>query len=337
VNNNLIYKSIRRSNINLMIMSVIALVVAIGIGVYSSLPYFRAKFSAPTTLDEKALSEISADAAPLYFHQIKADLVFDSGYEEYTEYDNGSQRTDAYFAMAFVGKYIVMVRLDTAVDEAQMTYIGAFVQPDSVQSEIFTDFQREVPDDADKLVPLLLDTVDQEFNWYGGAAILAIFLLLGLWGVVTFFQRNANPQNHPTLKKLAKYGDVSTVVESLDKELGSMPDEVGKLQLTRNWLVQSAGTTFEAIPYRDLVWVYKMVQTGKYNSKTYYAHLCDKHGKMVAIVAKEEQVNQMLQAVMSRAPWAFAGYTDEVKKAWDKDRQQLVAAVEQRKAQFSTQ
>jgi hypothetical protein len=206
-----------------------------------------------------------------------------------------------------------------------------------VQSELFTDFQREVPDGAENLVPLLLDTIDKEFNWYGGAAVLAVLLLGGLWGVVSFFRRNANPKNHPTLKKLENYGDIDKVVDALDKELGSMPDEVGKLKLTRNWVVQSKGSTFEAIPYRDIVWAYKMIQRGKYNTKTYYAHLCDKHGKLIAIAAKEDQVNLMLQSVINRAPWAFAGYSDDLKKAWSRDRQQLVTAVEQRKAQFDSQ
>jgi hypothetical protein len=337
MSDNTIYKSIRRSNINLIIISIIALAIAIGIGVYSSLPYFLAKFSSPTKLDEKALAGITADAAPMYFQQIAADVVFDSGYEEYTEYENGSQRTDAYFALAMVGDHIVMVRLRDRVDESQDTYVGAFVRPSSIQSEIFTDFERELPDDVENLVPLVFDTIDKEFNWYGDAAVLLVLLLGGLWGVVTFFQRNANPKNHPTLKKLATYGDVDKVIDSIDKELGSMPEEVGKLKLTRNWVVQSSGSTFEAIPYRDVVWAYKMIQTGKYNTKTYYAHIGDKHGKMLAILAKEEQVNQMLQAVMSHAPWAFAGYNDELKKAWDKDRQQLVTAVEQRKAQYDAQ
>ena len=337
MSDNLIYKSIRRSNTNRLIFSIIALAIAIGIGVYSSLPYFLAKFGAPTKLDEKMLAGITADSAPLYFQQIDADFVFDSGYEEYTEFENGSQRTDAYFAMTAVGDHIVMVRVADPVDESQTTYVGAFVRPDSVQSELFSDFRAEVPEDAENLVPLLLDTQDKEVNWYGGGAVLLVLLLVGLWGVVTFFQRNANPNNHPTLKKLAVYGDVDKVVDSIDKELGSIPEEVGKLKLTRNWIVQANGGTFEALPYRDLVWAYKMVQTGKYNTKTYYAHFCDKHGKLIPVLAKEDQVNVMLQAVMDRAPWAFAGYSDELKKAWDKERQQLIVAVEQRKAQFDSQ
>lgn len=332
-----IYKSVNASNRNLIILSILALAIAIGVGVYSSLPYFMAKFSEPTILDEAALAALTDESAPLYFQQIKAEYVFDAGYEEYTRYDDGRERTDAYFAAAWVGDALVMVRLKNPVDDTQTVYTGAFVRPSDIQREIFDDIQSEAPDLVEDLVPLVLDTIDKEFQWYGGAAILGVLALGGIGGIMTFVQRSTNPSSHPIMKKLAPYGDVDTVIDSIEKELGSMPDEVGKLKLTRNWLIHKNGANFEAIPYRDLLWAYKFIQKGKYNTKTYFAYICDKHGKLVTVQAKEEQVNIMLEAIMSRAPWIIGGYSDDVKKAWDTDRQQLVAAVEQRKAQFDAQ
>ena len=337
MSSNAIYKAVKRSNMNTLIVSVIVLAIAVAAGAYWSVPYFTAKFTGPTPIDEAGLEAITADSDTMYFQQIKASEVFDSGYEEYTEYDNGSQRTDAYFAIALVGERVVIVRLANPVDESQTVYTGTFKTPDSIQREIFDDFRSEVPDFADDLVPLLLDNKENTVAWYGGTGVLVLLLLGGIWGVFNFVQRSANPNQHPILKKLAVYGDVESVVDSIDKELNSMPDELGKLKLTRNWVVYGSGGTLEAIPYRDLVWVYKMIQKGKYNSKTFFAHICDKNGKLIAVPAKEEQVNAMLQAALSRAPWAFAGYSDDLKKAWDKDRQQLVVAVEQRKAQFDAQ
>jgi hypothetical protein len=336
MSSNAIYKAVKRSNMNTLIVSVIVLAIAIAAGGYWSVPYFTAMFTGPTPVEEAALAEITAESGTMYFQQIKADEVIDAGYEEYTEYDNGSQRTDAYFAVAVVGERLVIVRLANPVDESQTVYTGTFKAPDSVQREIFDDFRREYPDIVDYVVPLLLDTKENTVLWYGGTGVLVLLLLGGIWGVINFIQRSANPNQHPILKKLAAYGDVESVADSIDKELNSMPDELGKLKLTRNWVVYGNGGTFEAIPYRDLVWVYKMIQQNK-SVKSYFAHICDRNGKLIAVPAKEEQVNTMLQAILSRAPWSFAGYSEDLKKAWDKDRQQLVVAVEQRKAQFDTQ
>jgi hypothetical protein len=338
MSDNTIYKSIQRSNINLIIISLIVLAIAIGVGSYFSLPYFMGKFTGPTPIAAEDLVTLGSDSRTQYFREVKGTRMYDTYYyEETVDEDSGRQVSiDAYFGGLEIKPGVwLLVRYPETINERETTYVGGLTPiTDSVAREVAGLVESE---NGVELLPVMLDIVDTPVNWYGGAAVLLVLLLGGLWGVMTFFQRNANPKNHPTLKKLATYGDVDKVIDSIDKELGSMPDEVGKLKLTRNWLVQSAGSTFEAIPYRDVVWAYKMIQTGKYNTKTYYAHVGDKHGKMLAILAKEEQVNQMLQAVMSHAPWAFAGYSEDLKKAWDKDRQQLVTAVEQRKAQFDSQ
>jgi hypothetical protein len=211
------------------------------------------------------------------------------------------------------------------------------VKPTSVQREIFDDFRREVPDQVENLIPLVLDNIDKQWQWYGGAAVLVILALGGLWGVITFVQRSSNPQNHPTMKKLARFGEIDQVAESIEAELDSLIDEVGKLKLTRNWVVYATGSSFDAIPYRDLVWVYKMIKKGKYSTKSYFAHIADKHGTLLEVPAKEPQVDTMLQGILGRIPWILAGYSDDIKQAWNRDRQQLVAAVEQRKAQFEAQ
>jgi hypothetical protein len=45
-------------------------------------------------------------------------------------------------------------------------------------------------------------------------------------------------------------------------------------------------------------------------------------------------VNQMLNAVAQRAPWALAGHNAEIEKAWKSNRASVLAAVEQRRQQI---
>lgn len=337
MDSSMIYKTIRRSNTQIIILSIIALAIAIGVGVTFSLPYFLGKFAGPTEITTKELLSLTADSPTLYFRQVTGNSMTDTYYyEETVDEKTGRQVSiDAYFGGLEIEPGLwLLVRNPATIDPGQTTYVGGLTPiTDSVAREVTGLAASE---NNVEMLPVMLDMVDQQLNWFGGAAVLLILLLGGIWGVLTFIGRSSNPGNHPTLKKLGKFGEVDTVVDSIEKELNSMPDEVGKLKLTKNWLVYATGSSFDAIPYRDLVWTYKMVTKGRYGT-TYATHIADKHGTMLTVQDKEDKVNTMLQAVMARAPWIMGGYSEDIKKAWNRDRQQLVAAVEQRKAQYEAQ
>lgn len=55
----------------------------------------------------------------------------------------------------------------------------------------------------------------------------------------------------------------------------------------------------------------------------------------MVVQAKEDLINQMLSAVVQRAPWALAGHSAEIEQAWKSNRQSVIAAVEQRRQQGS--
>ncbi len=121
--------------------------------------------------------------------------------------------------------------------------------------------------------------------------------------------------------------------------LGS--EEVGSLQFTSNWLVQYSGSTFKATRFDDVVWLYRhTVQRKSYGvttGKTHSAMIWDRHGTSITVQGKEEQVNTMLTAVMSRAPWAVGGYNDQLNNGWKKDRSNFIAAVDRRKQEAGQQ
>lgn len=45
----------------------------------------------------------------------------------------------------------------------------------------------------------------------------------------------------------------------------------------------------------------------------------------------------MLQAVQSRAPHVIAGFSEDIKRAWKKDRETLFAEVKKRRQQIKAQ
>jgi len=80
------------------------------------------------------------------------------------------------------------------------------------------------------------------------------------------------------------------------------------------------------------------VSTSKSGTKSvdasYYAMVCDRFGVKLNLMAgrKEAQVDEMLAALVNRAPWAVVGYSKELETAWNKDRSEFIESVLRRMA-----
>ena len=166
MSDNTIYKSIKRSNINLLIMSVIALAIAIGIGTYFSLPYFIGKFTGPTPISTEELAMLGADTRTLYFRVVKGTDMYDTYYyEETVEEDTGRQVSiDAYFGGLEIKPGLwLLVRYPETINERETTYVGGLTPiTDSVAREVAGLVASE---NGVEVLPVMLDTVDKPINW----------------------------------------------------------------------------------------------------------------------------------------------------------------------------
>ncbi|MBC8100130.1 MAG: hypothetical protein H7Y11_11855, partial [Armatimonadetes bacterium] len=52
--------------------------------------------------------------------------------------------------------------------------------------------------------------------------------------------------------------------------------------------------------------------------------------------AKDLQIDAMMNAVQKHAPWAYFGFSTQLEGAWHKQRVQLIAAVDARRANPET-
>jgi hypothetical protein len=126
-------------------------------------------------------------------------------------------------------------------------------------------------------------------------------------------------------------------ISSLDAELMADHTKVGDLHLTPTWLAHLKSSDLKATRFDDIAWIYKMVTTHRTNGvrtgTTYTAQIWDRHGAQMIVQAKEDVVNEMLNATVQRAPWALAGHNPEIEKAWKSNRASVLAAVDQRRQQ----
>lgn len=333
-----VYKQIRRSNRNMLLLSIVGLIIFVAVFVVIFLPYITAQMGGPKTLTIEEIKNAAAtisDLQPMYNVKVSSTLAFDAGYEEYTTTNGVRTSTDAYFGVLFLddeGNTILMFRSPSVIDENVTEYVGNLVKPSGVSREALDELVKDVPEVKDALIPLMLDTELNQFPWIIGGVVMAVLLLAVLYGFISFFTRSANPNNHPIMKRLKLLGEPETVLSEIENERMMGEQKVGNLVFTRSFLVFAPGNDFHAMRRSDIAWAYKQVTQNRYG-KTYYAYVYDRNGRLISAAAKEDVVNQMLTAVLNYAPWAIAGYSNDIKKSWDRDRAGFIAAVDDRKRQ----
>jgi hypothetical protein len=341
--NSQIYEIVKHSNTRLALLSLIGFIIVAGLIYYFfSSPYWLAQLRDPILIADKELAALPNNTT-LYNHSVSGSDMFDIGFEEYT-YDEDTGRrisTDAYFGILQISfDEFLLVRTKDVIDEKVTDYTGVIIPiPDNMQREVvnalLADLEKEDITDI-IILPILFDTLHDDSMWYVGTAVLIALALLPLWGFITLMKRG-NPLKHPVLKKLGRFGEVEMVVDSIEKDRTMGEESVGKLYLTRNWAFTKSAISFDAMSLRDVVWTYPNVTQHRTNGiptgKSYSLYIYDKHGVALIVADKEQEVTAMLQAIMARAPWVVAGYSNQTHNIWKQNPSALIAEVERRRTE----
>jgi hypothetical protein len=192
------------------------------------------------------------------------------------------------------------------------------------------------------VLPFMLDATGFRTgeNWLaaaGGILIGGIGLFLAYLGV----RRTMQPDRHPLLTHLAKYGSLQDVRMRIDSEMRSEGggEKFGAMQITTNWLIHAAAYKTNVMATKDVVWAYPKV-TKHYHSgiptgKTYSAILRDSQGQTVEVSGKKDSVPKLLESVQRRMPWVLMGYDKQLEALWLKEKQRFLQLIEQRRAKLS--
>src|SRR5258708_4154189 len=173
------------------------------------------------------------------------------------------------------------------------------------------------------------------------AAAGAGFGVLGLILVAIAIRRKMQPESHPLLTQLAKYGSLQDVRMRIDTEMRGEDggEKFGAMQITTNWLIHSPAYKTNVMATRDVVWAYPKV-TKHYHSgiptgKTYSAIIRDSKGQSVEISGKKDSVPKMLESLQRRMPWVVIGFSKELEALWLNEKPKFNQLVEQRRANLA--
>lgn len=337
-----IIRRISRNRLLFGLACVVGLVIAGGF----AFNYLVGFFTGPVKMTGAELLALeSLDGLRNYYIDFTGDDSFDTGYEYVSTSESGVETVQYSYPALMVGESILLVKSPgRLVGTPSRTYTGALVPvPSDVQAEVIGALEREFAELRGAFLPYMLDATDYRIGGYIGLAVGAAVGLLALFLIVTGLRAMTNPATHAIMKRLGRYGPAQNIGMQIEMEMkGQHTTLQNKLHFLRSWLVQTNRSSFDAARFDDMTWFYKHITKNKtYGitvAKTFAAHVWDKHGTMITITArKEQQIDEILNALYARAPWAVAGYSNEINKMWRKDRPSFVAAVGQRRAQIQAQ
>jgi hypothetical protein len=305
------------------------------LGVVLNARYLFNMFLGPfDTTQANVLALNDANDTFRYYMNLEGDDHADTGYTYVNKSDSGKETIEYYYHVLVLGDKFLLVKTKQAEIDNRQT--GALVDmPSDVQKEVITQLEVEVPQIKGAFLPMMLDATDFRTGGFIGLAVAAVIALLSAIGVLLAFYRFANPEAHPAMKALARYGTLATVTNEINMEMSNPHEQVGKkIHFTRSWLVSTA-SGLQAMPYRDMIWCYKQVTQHRTNGiptgKTYAAFVNDRHGTSINIPGKEKEINQLLEFAMRSSPGVVTGYSDELSNLWRKDRARFAAAVDERR------
>jgi len=339
-------KAARRSNLTLIILGA-ALILAVLAVAALSYRFLYNFVLGPFDVTRDELHSYSDAGQPLqYWVRVPALMRYDTGIQYFTTRNNTETVEHSYHALELGDKLLLASApgdVNGSVD-TELTvegFLDTLTSPE--RYEVIGALVAENPDLEGEFLPYKLNgypfrTANSHLLFVVVGVGLAI---LGLVLVILGLVRSSSPLKHPIFRKLARYGDPEQVSQQVEMEIQQPHDILNKnLHLLKNWLVYAPTGKFEAVRYDSLMWFYQHVQTQRYYgilvSRIRSVMLHDSAGGRTQAVfgRKEEPVIEALQAIQRQAPWSLIGFDNELERAWNKDRENFIAQVNQRKAQL---
>lgn len=323
-----ISRMIRRTYRNQLIVLVVLFVLLIA-AMVPALNYYANVLSGPAEITPEELVGIR-DVSHLdhFYITLHGDAAYPIGEDILVWSDGTRSETNVRYATLPIGSYKLLIKT-----------------PGDPTANEFTGTLSEIPPDACRILiqncalsaylPMMLNTGDFRLT---GFFSLAVVILLGI-GLVTAMlytrRQMQNPAGHPLLRHLKPYGDPMTIANQIDAELKAEGEPVGKIHLTKHWLIYPAFGTMSVTKLSDVIWFYKAV----INHRTNGAHtgtnvsmwIWDRNGTCVTITDFEGEVNAIIEALGKRVPWAIKGYSKEIEYRYKNDRQSLIVEIDRRK------
>ena len=336
-------RHIRRANRNLFLVNTGLVLGVFAVAALSSRYLYNFAFG-PFPVDSQALETNGDPGRSLeYYVTVRGDWTKPTGLQDVEQTLNKSsgkvesERVTADYVVTKVGDRLLLVKLPPN-QGTPTSFSGALT---TIPADARAHLGALAPaGGGGPLLPAMLDATGFRTPGFVGLAVGVPLLLLGLWNVARAVLRWSDSDRHPIARRLMRFGPPEEVAERIDNEVRTQPDtfRLGPALLTPSWLLRPTFFGLEVRHLGEVLWVYQKVTRHSVNfiptGKSYAAVVRDRHGGTLEVVGGEKGVLQFLQEVVHRAPWVIGGYNQQLDRAWTKDRDELIAAVDERRREY---
>lgn len=331
-------KQLKRTNRNFLISNLVLLALPLSFGILG-MRYWTNFFSGPAKTSSNELIQFAGKTPDRNYIKIDGDKNLDTGVKQITTTKRRGQVTGSkvsanYVALRVGDKALIVKAKPENLQSTQFT--GELKPlPQDVHRRIVTPVINKYPQANTLFLPYLLDQAeDYNFPGYMGLIIGIPGAGLSIWNLLKLKKRQAKPELHPIAQHIAGNQDAITVIQQIDQEIAAA-HTIGKTTISRNWLFKPTLYGMDSVRLENLVWFYQKVTTHRTNGiptgKTYATVVHDRHGKKYEFSGEAQQVSRIMETLYSKAPWAVSGYNDDLQKMWQKSRNDMISAVDQRR------
>ncbi len=272
------------------------------------------------------------------FLRVHGDKAFNTGMTQVTTHTlNGvetSKETSAYYYLLRVDDQPLLVKGKTIMTTPEGKLVPV---PQDLANDLLTG-----PSGSrlkTEMFPYMLEAAEPfRENGYKGIAVslaaLGCAFLLARRGL----RRSGNPRTHPAVQWLESTGQVEAAAAAAEDELrSSVMYKKQDITLTPNFVVRRSFFAFRIVPLDDLLWLYKqMIKQRVYFvpvGTTTQLQMIFRGKQTASMRVAAADADRLIQQIGARRPWAFYGYSLELKKFAD-NQPAITAAVDQRRVEF---
>jgi hypothetical protein len=339
-----IAQQIRRANRNLLWTNIacVALLTLVAVGQHR---YFANFFLGPFPVDRTKLLSLKGGQLPFeyylkvdYGNQKPIPLAQQLSVSIDMQSDTSQESVISEFVGVTLSDKLLVIRTEPGV-RLQSPVTGALTPlPASIRKDITKELHQHDVEMDDFVVPLMLDTIDFRGSGWCGLAIGLPLCSFGIWNISRALRRIGRLENHPIARSLRTYGDPADVAAHIEREVreDASTFQVGRLLLTRSWILQGSTYGLRVVHINDVIWIHKKVTKVLANGiipidTMRSAMICTRDGNALEVGESDRTTDRLLVEVERRAPWVVAGFSHEMAALYEKDRTRLAAAVDERR------
>lgn len=179
-------------------------------------------------------------------------------------------------------------------------------------------------------LPYVVDAAQDDNSMMGIAVIIAtVGIVLVVIGVIRLIFTLTGSSLKRLKEDMAEAGCTEASLES-DYNAAASFQKNGEIKVGRQFTYYMSGSNPRLIPNSKLLWAYQTTTTHRRNGinvGTTYSivmYVDDKRNCVTLQMPNEANTQEMLKRINTTLPWVVVGYSDELKRMFNKDRAQFL-------------